>query len=545
MTKNNLSLRIAVGQISPRVGALEENFQQIKYLYEKYSSQGSNKADILILPELATCGYLAQDLLLKRSFIEDIFSQVERLAPIITDVALLLSTPWLYRNGRIYNTILALQNREIIGYTFKKELPNYGIFDEKRYFASGEPEIIEINGFKIGIPICEDIWRPEVCRQLKIQKADLFIVPNGSPFERGKHAKRIAKVKDRFNDTKIPLIYCNQVLGHDGIIFDGKSFCYDGTLKQIAPAFKTHDTIVELQDNKFITTDFSEEASSSQADIYEAMKLGLKDYVLQNGFKKVILGISGGIDSAIVACICADSLGAENVTGYMLPSRFSSAESKQDAIALADNLGIKIEEISISATVEQMVADIYQMPDNKKFNWQDADLTIQNLQSRLRGCILMAKSNSDNALLITTGNKSEYATGYATLYGDMNGAFNPIKDIYKTEIYDLAVYRNSIKCDIPANIIEKEPSAELSPNQKDSDNLPEYQLLDQILYAYIEDNLSYSKLIKKFPQETVDRVVKLVNIAEYKRNQSAPGVKISSREFGRDRRYPITNHYQR
>lgn len=543
ITKNELSLKIAVGQISPRVGALEENFQKIRDLYIKYSANNTiQKADILILPELATCGYLAQDLLLKPAFISDIHKNIEKLVDLTNSTTLLLPTPYLLEN-KLYNAVLAIRNGQIIGRNFKQQLPNYGIFDEKRYFTSGKPQIIEIDGLKIGVPICEDIWHKEPIEELKSQGAKLLIVPNSSPFERNKHARRIEVVQQRFEETKIPLLYCNQMLGHDGIIFDGKSFCYDGKYKQFAPAFKNSDTIIEFTGNQFQAENI-ESIPSEIAEIYEAMKLGVRDYVIQNGFQKVILGISGGIDSAIVACICADSLGAENVKGYMLPSKFSSEHSKKDAISLAKNLAIDIEEISISSTVEQLIADTYIKSSDKKFDWQQADITIQNIQSRIRGCILMAKSNSDNALLITTGNKSEYATGYATLYGDMNGAFNPIKDVYKTEIYALANYRNSLKFDIPQNIIDKEPSAELAADQKDSDSLPDYQQLDQILFGYIEENLSLTELCQKFPQGIVEKTINMVNIAEYKRHQSAPGVKISTQEFGRDRRYPLTNGYR-
>lgn len=535
------SIKIAVGQIAPRVGSLQHNFQQIHDFYVQNKS-----ANIVVLPELATCGYLAQDLLHKPDFINDIHVNIQRLIEATSDTTLLLPTPYLIE-GNLYNSVLAIKNREIIGITHKRELPNYGIFDEKRYFTPGIPQTIDIDGLKVGIPICEDIWHKDVCSDLKKQGAEIFIIPNGSPFEQGKHNKRIEIIKQRFLDTKIPLLYCNQVLGHDGIVFDGKSFCYDGTLHQFGLAFKPSNSVVTLAGKKFKTSELSV-TNSPAADIYEAMKLGLRDYVIQNGFSKVIIGISGGIDSALVACICADSLGAKNVTGYMLPSKFSSEESKLDALGLADNLGITLEEINISAAVEQIITGISTTAEDKKsannFDWQNADLTIQNLQSRIRGCILMAKSNSDNALLITTGNKSEYATGYATLYGDMNGAFNPVKDLYKTEIYDIANYRNNIKADIPQNIIDKEPTAELSPNQKDSDNLPEYYLLDQILFSYIEDDLSQKQLKQKFPDDIVEKIINLVNIAEYKRFQSAPGVKISSREFGRDRRYPLTNEYK-
>lgn len=531
-------MKIAVGQISPRAGALENNFRQIKDIYIKYQ----NIADIIVLPELATSGYLAGDLLRKTDFITDIHNNIEGIIKITGGATLLLPTPYL-QQGKLYNAVLAIRNSKIIGKTFKNKLPNYGIFDEKRYFSAGEPQIIEVNGTKIGIPICEDIWHPKICKTLQEQDADIFIVPNGSPFEHDKHQERQKIVKQRFNETGIPIIYCNQVLGQDGIVFDGGSFCYDGNFTHFAPAFKTSDTIVEFKDNKFFHAQNLELEESPLANIYEAMKLGLKDYVQQNGFTKVILGISGGIDSAIVACICADSLGAENVTGYILPSKFSSEDSKKDAIELATNLGIKLEEINISATVEQMLADISATSKSNKFNWQDADITVQNMQSRIRGCILMAKSNSDNALLITTGNKSEYATGYATLYGDMNGAFNPIKDIYKTDVYKLANYRNSLKSDIPTNILNKEPSAELAPNQKDSDNLPDYEILDKILHGYIEDDLSAAQLKEIYPVTIVDKIIKLVNLSEYKRHQSAPGVKISHREFNRDRRYPITNKY--
>ncbi len=529
-------MKILVCQTKPKVGDLEENYNSI---LRHYQSALNLNADICLFPELAISGYFAEDLFTQKNFLEDIQIKVTKLISITEHTCLLLPTPILEQNGLLYNGVIAAKHGKVIGLTYKHELPNYGIFDEKRYFTNGIPSIIIINDKKIGIPICEDIWFNKVCNNLKEQGAELFLVPNGSPYEKGKMQERVSIVKQRFNETQVPIIYCNQALGHDGMVFDGRSFCYDGEVKVIGKAFETDQQLVEIVDNKFRGTTTYDLNLNIYDEIFDAMVLGLRDYVLGNGFTKVILGLSGGIDSALVAVIAQKAIGKENVTSYMLPSKFTSKESVEDAENIANNLNIIFKSIDISKIFESFLLTL-----DKDIPIKESSITFQNLQSRIRGTILMAKANETGSLLITTGNKSEYATGYATIYGDMNGAFNPIKDIYKTELYELVRHINKTMNVIPQRVITKAPTAELAPGQKDSDSLPEYPILDRIIEDHIENNLDQYELSKKYDSELVQRIVKMVRKAEFKRKQSAPGVKISKRNFEKERRFPITNLYK-
>lgn len=528
-------MKILVCQTKPRVGDLEGNYN---FILRCYQSALSLNADICLFPELAISGYFAEDLFARKSFLDNIETRVTKLVSLTKHTCLILPAPILEQDGLLYNGVIAAQHGKIIGKTYKHELPNYGIFDEKRYFTKGEPSIIMINGKKIGIPICEDIWFSKVCNNLKKQGAELFLVPNGSPYEKGKLQERVNVVKQRFNETQVPIIYCNQALGHDGIIFDGRSFCYDGEIVLIGNSFESDQQLVEMSDRRFHYTTTYNLNLNIYDEIFAAMILGLHDYVLGNGFTKVILGLSGGIDSALVAVIAQKALGKENVIAYMLPSKFTSKESIEDAKELATNLNITLKSIDISEIFESFLATL-----SKDTPINESSITFQNLQSRIRGTILMAKANETNSLLITTGNKSEYATGYATIYGDMNGAFNPIKDIYKTELYELIQHINKGMNVIPQRIITKEPTAELASGQKDSDSLPEYPILDKIIEDHIENNLDQDELSKKYDSKLVQHILKMVRIAEFKRKQSAPGVKISKRNFEKDRRFPITNLY--
>ena len=525
-------MKIFVGQIKSVAGDTKGNLTRIQNAYQKAIKES---CDICLLPELATSSYLAEDLFFSPDFITEINDINNKLVTDSKNCALILPTV-IRDKENLYNGVIVAQNGTIIGQTQKTILPNNEVFDEKRYFTPGTPKIIDINGRKIGIPICEDIWHKEVCTNLKLQGAEIFLVPNASPFEIDKFSRRLEQVKERYEETNIPFVFCNQSHSQDGIVFDGNSFCYDGDLSIICNKFCEDSTVLLYEHNKFITQKKYPNSSNALENIYEAIKFGLKSYIEDNGFKKVMLGLSGGIDTALVASICSDSLGAQNVSAYMLPSKFTSESSINDAKELANLLHIKLTELPITKILQEYINELgYQE------NGAIEDLTYQNLQARIRGTILMAESNKTGALLITTGNKSEYATGYATIYGDMNGAFNPIKDIYKTQIFELAKYRNSISKVIPENIINKPPSAELATNQKDSDSLPDYPLLDKILYSYIELNLPRKKLYTLFDQAVVNRVIRLVQNSEFKRKQSAPGVKISTKNFEKDRRFPITN----
>lgn len=527
-------MKIFICQTGPKVGALEEN---LKIIQKNYNDAELKNADICIFPELCISGYLAEDLFLQEDFIAKIEAITKILIKETRQTCLLLPT-LLFENDCLYNVVIAAQDGKIIGITYKSELPNHGVFDEKRYFTPGKPQIITINGIKIGIPICEDIWHSKVCLDLKKQGAEIFIVPNASPYEKDKLNSRVNLVKERYNETSIPVIYCNQALAHDGIIFDGRSFVYDGNFTIIGKDFEVDSNLIEYSNSKFIPDSSYKKSNNLYGEILNAMIIGLRDYIHDNGFKKVIIGLSGGIDSAIVSVIASKALGKENVTCYMLPSKFTSNTSLEDATLLARNLNISLHSISIQKTVDELALAL---SSNKKIDQNS--VAYQNLQSRARGTLLMALANDSNALLLTTGNKSEYATGYATIYGDMNGAFNPIKDLYKTEIFKLAEYINSQSEIIPENIITKEPSAELGFNQKDSDSLPNYDILDQILLQIIEYKADPQSLYSKFNKETVDKVANLLKISEFKRHQSALGVKLSSMHFDKDRRYPITNFY--
>jgi len=519
-------MKIAVCQTSPLTGDLLGNFTKICNAYTQAQKDG---ADICLLPELCLTGYLAEDLFLKPAFQVEAKKYLDQLIAKTQKNCLIIPTI-ISENNKLYNGAIAAMDGKEIGRTYKNKLPNENIFDEKRYFTPKEPQIIEINGVKIGIPICNDLWFPYVCSNLKQQGAEILLVPNASPFEQGKLQKRINIIKARFKETNLPIIYCNQLMAQDGIIFDGRSLCYDGQIKIIGKAFETDQQMVEFKDKQFTTSAPYSYLTDHNAEIYQAMVLGTQYYVRNNGFSKIILGLSGGIDSALVAVIAADALGAENVLAYMLPSQFTSSDSIEDAQELAEKLRIKLTTIKINEIVASFA---------KELAIEKNSITYQNLQSRSRGTILMAEANKHIALLLTTGNKSEYATGYATIYGDMNGAFNPIKDVYKTQLYEIAKYRNII----PERILTKAPSAELAPEQKDSDSLPEYDILDQILYQYIEEDKSKEQLSQQFDSQIVNKVLKLIKNSEFKRKQSAPGVKISSRNFEKERRMPITNNY--
>lgn len=535
-------MKIFAVQAKPLTGDLAHNFGQINKYYDQALEQ---QLDICFFPELITTGYFAEDLFLKISFIKEVEDRIQALIPKIRETALLLSTPTMI-DGQLYNGVLAIQNGQIIGRTLKKHLPNYRLFDEKRYFSSGEPELIKINGVNIGVPICEDIWFSDVCLKLKSMGAEFLLVPNGSPYEKGKFDVRLSMVTQRFEEVNIPIIYLNQVLGQDGIIFDGRSFAFDGQMKYLFETFEEEAKVMEISGG-VITQDkgIDHVKLPYEDEIYGAMVFGLREYLDHNNMHSIVIGLSGGIDSALVAAIAVDAIGAENVRVVMLPSRYTSSESYEDAEAIAEMLNINYEIIKIDDIVKATKDSIGQI----------SDLAYENLQARTRGLILMAISNSNGSLLITTGNKSENATGYATLYGDMCGAFNPVKDLYKSELFKIAKFRNShvpksIKVKhqsypiMPERVITKPPSAELRDNQKDSDSLPEYELLDSILSLYIEQDLGVNEIISLgFDEVTVKKVVKLVKISEFKRRQSAPGVKLSSRNLERDRRYPITNGY--
>ena len=543
------TLNIAMAQLNPTVGAVAANADMLRA-----ARKSAAAADILVAGELFLTGYPPEDLVLKQAFLTRVKAEADRLVAETADggPALVFGLP-MVENGQLYNSVMIADGGQA-AVRHKVHLPNYAVFDEKRLFAAGAmPQPVELRGVRVGLPVCEDIWFADVCAHLKAQGAELLISPNGSPFERGKHEKRLAHAKARAAETGLSLIYVNQYGGQDELVFDGQSFAVngDGTLAiQRGWGSETHMIeVCETEAGWHVSAQEVMPARDETADIYAAAVLGLRDYVEKNRFPGVLLGLSGGIDSAICAAMAVDALGAERVHCIMLPSRYTSQESLDDAADCAKLLGIKLDEVSISGPVDAVEGALGDL-----FKGTDADLTEENIQSRLRGTLLMAVSNKFGNMVVTTGNKSEVSVGYATLYGDMNGGYNPIKDIYKTEVFALSHWRNENKPSdalgpdgmvIPSNIIDKPPSAELRPDQKDEDSLPPYDALDDILFALVEDERSVDEIIARGHEAaTVKRIEHLLYISEYKRRQAAPGAKIGNRNFGRDRRYPITNGFR-
>ena len=526
----------ALAQLNPVVGDLEGNFS----LIEKTFHNISEKTSILVFSESITTGYPADDLILNHHFIDTLMDKVDAFVQSTksSNQLILLPTPWR-EDSKIFNCVLCISQGDIKHIIYKHRLPNDGIFDEKRVFTHGElPDVFDYNGTKLGIMICEDMWHTDAAKHLQEQGADILIVPNGSPYQTDIYKRRMVEAKARVSETILPLIYVNQVGGQDEVVFDGQSFVMNAQSEVICqlPAFEENITNFSFEESAEITLNLSK-----TEEIYKGVTLGLQDYARKNGFKGVLIGLSGGIDSALSAAIAVDALGAENVHCVMMPSPYTSQESLDDAQACADALGVKLDNISIEEAMKaygNMLA-----PHIDKNN---AGTTFENIQSRARGVILMALSNATGKMVLSTGNKSEMAVGYATLYGDMCGGFNALKDLYKMQVYALSEWRNKQGMVIPENIIDKAPSAELKPDQTDQDSLPPYDVLDTILESLIELNLSPEEIIEQnsYDKDTVYRVWRLLDLAEYKRKQAPPGVKITPKAFGRDRRYPITNHFK-
>ncbi|MBC2776235.1 NAD+ synthase [Parasphingopyxis marina] len=513
-------------------------------------------ADLVVFPELQLIGYPPEDLVLKPVLIERAWAELQRMAKSTAKdgPAMLVGTA-IAEQGKLYNAMALLEGGEVAAITRKRELPNYGTFDELRLFDAGPlPEPIDFRGVKLGVPICEDIWIDGVCAHLAQRGAELLIVPNGSPYEVDKDDVRLALAKGRVATTGLPLAYLNRVGGQDEIVFDGSSFILNSD-GDIAWQFADWEeeiatTIWERRGRGWECTDGPQhQLDANPADIYHAMLVGLRDYVNRNRFPGVVLGLSGGIDSALSAAVAVDALGADRVWCIMMPSRFTSQESLDDAAECARLLGCKLDTIPINPAVEGFDAML-----EGSFADADVDITEENIQSRIRGVTLMALSNKFGHMLLTTGNKSEMAVGYATIYGDMAGGYSVLKDVYKTTVFALSHFRNQTRPSLamgpegpvmPGNVITKPPSAELREDQKDSDSLPEYEILDAILKALVEEEVSGEEIIARgHDRETVQRIERLLYIAEYKRRQSPPGVKIGARNFGRDRRYPITNAFR-
>jgi NAD+ synthase len=544
--------RIALAQLNPLMGDIAGNLKRARAARAR-----ARDADVILFSELFIVGYSPEDLVLKPALQQDARAAVEELAKDTADggPAVLIGTPWV-EHAEVYNAVALLDGGKVQRLTYKYELPNYGVFDEKRVFAQGPtPEPMTVRGVKLGVPICEDIWKQDVTIWLADAGAEIFCVPNGSPFEAGKEDLRLKLAAARIHETGVPLIYLNQLGGQDEVVYDGASFVLnaDQKIAVALPSWNEQVAITEWQrngDGLWVCTPgdtFVAEDRSSQ--VYHAMMLALRDYVNKNRFPGVVLGLSGGIDSALSAAVAVDALGADRVRCVMLPSRFTSRESLEDADACARLLGVAYETIEIERAVAAM-GETLAAP----FAGTQTGVTEENIQSRLRGVILMALSNKFGPMVLTTGNKSEMSVGYATLYGDMCGGYNVLKDIYKTEVFALSHWRNVHSPlgalgpqgpVIPERVITKPPTAELRANQTDQDSLPPYDILDGILECLVEHECSFEDTVARgYDPAIVKRIENLLYVSEYKRRQAPPGVKISSRNFGRDRRYPITNAFR-
>lgn len=549
-------LRLALAQINPTVGDIDGNVLKICAFITKAKKQN---AAIVVFPELAVTGYPPEDLLLKPQFISDnldalkrVQQKTEGITAVVgfVDPVRKLKSDFLSngvdKNGGIYNAAAILNNGKLIDIYHKIYLPNYGVFDEYRYFKAGQKApVYTLDGVTIGVNICEDIWYQEgPAESQSLAGADIILNINASPYHMGKRSLREEMISTRASENRVVVAYLNTVGGQDELVFDGGSFIADKTGQIISRGSQFEEDLIisdiALDGNS--TGSPQEPIRIKEEEVYKALVLGTRDYVKKNGFKKVVIGLSGGVDSSLVAAIAVDAIGKENVKGVFMPSPFTSKESREDSSQLAKNLGIKIIDVPINEIFES-----YRKNLKREFKGFHEDITEENLQARIRGNILMSFSNKFGWLVLTTGNKSEMSVGYATLYGDMAGGFAVIKDVPKTLVYELCKWKNSKegRAVIPERVLWKEPSAELKPDQKDTDTLPPYPVLDPILKAYIEDDKSFEDILSSgCEKECVQKVIKMIDKSEYKRRQSPPGIKITPRAFGKDRRFPITNKYR-
>ncbi|HXV01029.1 MAG TPA: NAD+ synthase [Caulobacteraceae bacterium] len=543
-------LVIASVQANPKVGDIEGNEALARAALAKATAMG---ADLALFSELFLIGYPPEDLALKPAAVKRCGEALARLAAETAGgCEALITLPWPHPDGRPRNAIAHIGGGEVKSFAFKIDLPNYGVFDEKRIFAAGEtPLLIDVNGVRIGAPICEDIWGPGPTAQLKAGGAEIILVPNGSPYRRTADDERLIVARARVAETGLPLVYVNQLGGQDELVFDGGSFALqsNGEFCMRLPMFE-EDLAVSTWERgeggwRCVAGPMADWPTGPE-EVYRAMVLALRDYVRKSGFTGVLLGLSGGVDSALALIVARDALGAEAVRAFMLPSRYTSAESAEDAVACAAVNQVRLDEIPIAPAVgafDTMLA--------AEFAGRELDLTEENIQARIRGVTLMALSNKLGLMLLTTGNKSEMAVGYATLYGDMCGGYNVLKDLYKVDVYDVCRWRNSHSVyggsvgAIPMRILDKPPSAELRPNQTDQDSLPPYDELDAILHGLVEEEATLDEIVARgHDPATVERVQGLLYNSEYKRRQAAPGLKIGGKAFGRDRRYPLVNGFR-
>ena len=528
-------MKIALAQINSFVGDIENNSNLIIKRAKEASIRG---AELFITPELSICGYPPEDLVLREDFLDACSKALKKIAKTMPSIKMIVGHP-LKKGSKIYNAASLLFNGKIQGTYFKQTLPNYGVFDENRYFEPGEKEFIFTHkGLKIGLLICEDAWSVSPGKLLKKKSVDGIIVINASPYEIEKSDTRIKVIAKLAQETKSTVIYLNAIGGQDELIFDGGSFVVnkDAKLLHQSSFFKEETAVISIFSKTITKYNHYKTSYSKEAHLYEALKLALKDYVVKNNFKNLFIGLSGGIDSALVLALAYDTFDKKNITAVMMPSEFTAKISITESRRMIKNTGVNYKEISI-----QSIYKLFRKTLSNEFKNKPFDATEENLQARIRGVLLMALSNKFNGLVISTSNKSETAVGYSTLYGDMVGGFALLKDVPKTWVYRLAHYRNSISTIIPNEIIKRLPTAELRPNQLDQNSLPKYEILDKIIELYIEKDLDISSIVKKgFSSKNVNHVVKLINNNEFKRAQSPIGPKITHRAFGKDRRYPIT-----
>ena len=568
-------IRVALAQINPVVGDFEYNYNKIVEFIEKAKKL---EADIIAFPELAITGYPPEDLILKPSFIEKNLHYLEKLKENVDNIIVVVG--FIDKQEDVFNAAAVIYNREIVGVYHKQFLPNYGVFDENRYFQKGDGLLLlSMDNYKVGISICEDIWYPEnPVNDYAILGTEIVININASPYSQGKVKKREEMLKVRSRDNLISIAYVNMVGGQDELVFDGNSLILDAQGEILAKAESFEEELLladidldeifrlQLKDNRLknlrylkkplnvkeVRLDYKIKNKNNQIsqkialdnkeieDTYKALVVGLRDYINKNGFKKVVIGLSGGIDSSLTACIAVDALGKENVKGVLMPSQYTSKESIEDALELAKNLDIETFTIPIKNIFDKYLEEFQEI-----FKGLKPDTTEENLQARIRGNILMALSNKFGWIVIATGNKSEMSVGYSTLYGDMVGGFAVLKDVLKTKVYELSYYRNSISKVIPDRVLTKPPSAELRPNQTDEAELLPYPILDQIIQMYVEQDLTVEEIIKLgFEEKDVKKIINLIDKNEYKRRQAPIGIKITERAFGKDRRMPITNRFK-
>lgn len=534
---------LVMGQINPLVGDVAGNVEKI--ITAANSARDELNADLIIFPELTLTGYPPEDLLLRPGIMKRVEQGLETLKTQIQGVAVLVGHPEGEVRTELFNAASLIADGQCWATYYKHRLPNYSVFDEKRYFVEGSsPCVVELKGIKFGITICEDIWFTEPATYAADAGAEIILNLNASPFKQGKWQSRESQVKQRTLETGLPIVYVNLVGGQDELVFDGASFALSAEGQPVvrASSFEENLTPIALTRKPSGQITLEGELTTKENDVamvYQALVQGLRDYIEKNHFPSVVIGLSGGVDSALTLALAVDAIGAERVSTVMMPSRYTAQMSLDDAEEMADRLNVQHSELSIDPVFNQFLDTL-----SDTFAGLSVDTTEENIQARCRGILLMAISNKTGAMVLSTGNKSEMAVGYSTLYGDMAGGYAPLKDVYKTLVYQLCHYRNSISDVIPERIITRPPSAELAPDQYDQDSLPDYEVLDLILERYIANDWCYEEIVAAGNDaEMVARVIKMVDRNEYKRRQAPPGIRISSRAFGRDRRYPITSGY--